>query len=204
MAARPGALFLPARNNRFCKCFLFSISFAKISWNRKSISHIRAGERPGRNLEAREKILPRQLLLMLMVGLLGLVLAACSRPAPEGKTPPPPANPGKKELLLGGPCSYRDYPGRATVRSVSPAPRQDQKGLFEVRFTFQPRRPLEKKWGHLRGREFLMTLKGGHLPDREFLQKHGIAPGKEIECTLSVITKGTCTPWIFQWPFEQK
>ncbi len=135
---------------------------------------------------------------MLVAGLLGLLLAACSRPAPGGGEAPPP-----EPTMVGGPCSYRDYPGRARVTSVSPAPRRDQQGLYQVRFTFRPDRPLDEKWGRLQGREFLMTLKGGRLPDRDFLRRHGIEPEAEIRCTLSLITKGTCTPWIFQWPFDR-
>ena len=142
--------------------------------------------------------MPRQLLLMLIVAVVGLMLTACSRPAPEkGESPAPDTK------IVGGPCSYQDHPGRAKILSVTPAPRQDQKGLFEVRFSFQPQEPLEEKWGSLKGRRFLMTLKGGRLPDREFLQRHDLKPGKELECTLSLITKGTCTPWIFQWPFDR-
>jgi hypothetical protein len=56
-----------------------------------------------------------------------------------------------------------------------------------------------------------MALKGGAAEDpflpwtgnaagRACIEKFDIRPGKRIGCTLKVITRGTCTPILFEFP----
>jgi len=107
--------------------------------------------------------------------------------------------------VVGGPCEYKVYPGTATILSVQKPEGPVQAGPsgaagFEVRFSFTPKEAIEEDWVRLEGKEHLLLLHNSSFPGPRFLEKYGIEPGKCFECNLKIITKGTCTPVLFEFP----
>ena len=105
--------------------------------------------------------------------------------------------------IVGGPCEYSDYPGQAEIVSVAPmqAPDPAAGGRFDVKFRFIPdgdvREPLGKS---ALKRTFSLLPEREMPPDRAFVETFDIGPGKRLGCTLRVITRGTCTPILFDFP----
>jgi hypothetical protein len=81
--------------------------------------------------------------------------------------------------LVGGPCEYRSYPGQAEIVSVAPLEAPAVAALQRI-FSLLPDREMP--------------------PDRALIEKFDIRPGKRLGCTLKVITRGTCTPILFDFP----
>ena len=99
--------------------------------------------------------------------------------------------------LVGGPCEYRSYPGQAEIVSVAPA--ADER--FDVKFRFIPDGPVEEPLGKAALQRIFPLLPDREMPpDRAFIEKFDIRPGKRLGCTLKVITRGTCTPILFEFP----
>ena len=105
--------------------------------------------------------------------------------------------------LVGGPCEYRSYPGQAEIVTVAPmeAPAAAAGGRFDVKFRFIPNGPVEEPLGKTAlDRTFSLLPDREMPPDRAFMEKFDIRPGKRLGCTLQVITRGTCTPILFDFP----
>ncbi|HET6490929.1 MAG TPA: hypothetical protein VFG28_14340 [Syntrophales bacterium] len=105
--------------------------------------------------------------------------------------------------LVGGPCEYRSYPGQAEIVSVAPmeAPAAAAGGRFDVKFRFIPDGPVEEPLGKSALERTFSLLPDREMPpDRAFMEKFDIRPGKRLGCTLQVITRGTCTPILFDFP----
>ena len=101
--------------------------------------------------------------------------------------------------LVGGPCEYRSYPGRAEIVSVAPSAVTN--GRFDVRFRFIPDGAVEEPLGKSALERTFPLLPGGEMPpDRAFIETFDIRPGTRLGCTLKVITRGTCTPILFEFP----
>jgi hypothetical protein len=102
-----------------------------------------------------------------------------------------------KGPLVGGPCEYRSYPGQAEIVSVAPA----ADGRFDVKFRFIPDGTVEEPLGKSAlGRTFSLLPDREIPPDRVLIERFDIRPGKRLGCTLKVITRGTCTPILFDFP----
>jgi hypothetical protein len=105
--------------------------------------------------------------------------------------------------LVGGPCEYRSYPGQAEIVSVAPmeATAVAAGARFDVKFRFIPDGPIEEPLGKSAlERTFSLFPDREMPPDRAFMEKFDIRPGKRLGCTLQVITRGTCTPILFEFP----
>jgi hypothetical protein len=103
----------------------------------------------------------------------------------------------KRGPMVGGPCEYRSYPGQAEIVSMTPA----AGGRFDVRFRFIPDGAVEGVLGQSALERTFPLLPGGETPpDRAFIEKNAIRPGTRQPCTLKVITRGTCTPILFEFP----
>ena len=105
--------------------------------------------------------------------------------------------------LVGGPCDYRSYPGQAEIVSVAPmeTPAPAAGGRFNVKFRFIPDGPVEEPLGKAALERTFSLLPDRELPpDRAFIERFDIRPGKRYSCTLKVITRGTCTPILFDFP----
>jgi hypothetical protein len=105
--------------------------------------------------------------------------------------------------MVGGPCEYRSYPGQAEIVSVAPmeAPAAATGGRFDVKFRFIPNGTVEEPLGKAALERTFSLLPDREMPpDRAFMEKFDIRPGKRLGCTLQVITRGTCTPILFDFP----
>lgn len=107
--------------------------------------------------------------------------------------------------VLGGPCEYQTYRGKAKIVSINAVQKHLGKNTTahrrqEVRFVFLPDEEIGQSWVQVEGKAFIMYLTNGRLPDGHFLQKYGIEINRFFECRLKVISKGSCTPIIFDFP----
>jgi hypothetical protein len=94
---------------------------------------------------------------------------------------------------VGGPCTYSYYPGTATITAIQPA--DCSLVIFEAWFTFATDEQIAESW-YVYDPERQYTLSSVYnapqLMDQLFVKVGHVYP-----CTLSVITRGTCTPSIF-------
>jgi len=105
--------------------------------------------------------------------------------------------------LVGEPCEYRSYPGQAEIVSVAPkeAAAAATGGRYDVKFRFIPDQPVEEPLGRTAlQRTFTLLPEREMPPDRTYIEKFDIRPGTRIGCMLKVITRGTCTPILFEFP----
>ncbi len=107
--------------------------------------------------------------------------------------------------IIGGPCEYREYTGHATITFVQPRKSRDRDPRpnyeqYEVRFTFHPDEAIREPHGQVEGREFQLLQENSRYPGPAFLRKYGIEKGTVLDGSMKVITRGTCTPIIFDFP----
>ena len=105
--------------------------------------------------------------------------------------------------LVGGPCDYAVYPGKAMFLDVAPAPPGNGATPYPpyaATYRFTPNEPLALQGIHEEGKVQTLAMANGALPGRAFLDKYGVGPGKVFACELLVIRKGTCTPVIYRFP----
>lgn len=115
--------------------------------------------------------------------------AGCSMTGPEIAKGP----------MVGGPCEYSSYPGQAEIVSVEPS--AAAAGRFDVRFRFIPDGDVKEPLGKAAlERTFFLLPEREMPPDGAFVDKFDIRTGKRYPCTLRVITRGTCTPILFDFP----
>lgn len=102
----------------------------------------------------------------------------------------------------GGQCDYKSYNGQAEITSINRIEKSPNGSpeAYEIKFTFIPDQEIEEEFARTGGKEFLLLLNNSSYPDIKFLEKYGISAGKLFKCSLKVITKGTCTPIIFEFP----
>ena len=97
--------------------------------------------------------------------------------------------------VVGGPCSYKSYPGKAEVVSVTKTD-----GGYDVKFVFHSEKTPQETYAQVEGKTHRLLLIEGSRPKAGFLKKYGIETGKVLPCNLDVIVKGTCTPLLFKFP----
>lgn len=104
--------------------------------------------------------------------------------------------------LVGGPCDYALYPGKATFLEIVPAPAEHGEPYqpYAANYRFTPDAPLAVQGIHEEGKILQFALANGALPGRAFLDKYGVKAGKTVPCKLLVIRKGTCTPVLYRFP----
>jgi hypothetical protein len=109
---------------------------------------------------------------------------------------------GEEEHLIGGQCEYKVYEGSAKIISIAKKSGPDNYPYerYEVKFTFTPDQEIKEAYAQTEGKEFLLMLTNSSYPGSKFLEKYGIEIGKIFACYLKVITKGTCTPVLFEFP----
>jgi hypothetical protein len=97
--------------------------------------------------------------------------------------------------VVGGPCSYESYAGKAEVVSV----KKTGDG-YNVMFVFRSEKAPQETYARVEGKNHRLLLTNGSRPKFRFLKKYGIETGKVLPCNLDVIVKGTCTPVLFKFP----
>ena len=112
----------------------------------------------------------------------------------------------RTQRVVGGLCEYKSYRGIATITSVRETKEnQESRGGpscqgHEVRFSFSSDEKIEESYGNVEGKEYTLKLENSWNPGAKFLKKYGIESGRNFECYLKVITRGTCTPVLFDFP----
>lgn len=101
-------------------------------------------------------------------------------------------------LIVGGPCTYREYKGHGHITAIKQKDPNDDS--YEVRFQFHPDDTISEPFAQVEGKELLLQTRGHKSPRKEYLEKNGIEEGKDFDSILHVIVKGTCTPSIFEFP----
>ena len=97
----------------------------------------------------------------------------------------------------GGPCTYQNIPGTATVVSVSDADPNDYNCTndpVEVLFDFVPQDPSRDAF---LDRHFMVA--NGANPPRDWAMQQGLTEGSQHPCILKEIVTGTCSPYIFDF-----
>ena len=113
-------------------------------------------------------------------------------------------NPAQKHVV-GGPCEYKAYRGHAKIVSILEKKlplKVDEPSnvVYDVKFSFTPHEEIKERWVQVEGKVYLLLLSNSSYPGPGFLKKYGIEPDKCFECYLKVITRGTCTPVLFDFP----
>lgn len=99
---------------------------------------------------------------------------------------------------VGGPCTYKQYQGKAEIVSVKLL--QQTTGEYEIRFSFHPREKIQESFVRVEGKQWLLVQEDSSFPKKDFLQQYDIKTGKRFPCYMNVITRGTCTPILFDFP----
>lgn len=115
------------------------------------------------------------------------IVFSCSDKGQSGPRPP-----------VGGECEYKHYKGTAEIVSIAERPNAPKK--YEVKFTFHPEEPVKEEFAKTEGKEYLLLLNNSSYPGADFISTYGIAVGTQLDCYMKVITKGTCTPILFEFP----
>ncbi|MFO7986918.1 MAG: hypothetical protein R6U38_13745 [Desulfatiglandaceae bacterium] len=112
-----------------------------------------------------------------------------------------------RRAVVGGPCQYKSYPGEAAIVSVEKKADQQEtnssgesRDRYEVRFIFHTDQTVAEPYAGVEGKIRRLRLKNGSDPGLGFVQKYGIEVGRTFPCHLKVITRGTCTPVLFDFP----
>jgi len=102
----------------------------------------------------------------------------------------------------GGPCQYKNYPGKATILSIASrkADHPDQIKRFDVKFSFTPQENIHESFARTEGKTFNLYGYNFQYPDGEFITEHDIHIGRILDGSLQVIVSGTCTPVWFDFP----
>lgn len=107
-------------------------------------------------------------------------------------------SPSAKRPLVGGPCEYKKYKGEAEIISVTE--RSGAPGEYVIQFMFRPQETIAEDFARPEGKTWRLVPKDLSVPKKDFLAQYGIAPGKRLPCYLKAITRGTCTPVLFEFP----
>jgi hypothetical protein len=105
----------------------------------------------------------------------------------------------------GGPCEYNVYRGSARIVSIQKKELSRDYGgssydSYEVKFSFSTDEVIKEAHGKIAGKEYLLLLTNSWYPGEKFLEKYGIEKDRIYDCYLKVITSGTCTPIVFDFP----
>ena len=115
--------------------------------------------------------------------------------------------PGAEETMnnppkAGGPCEYHRYDGSAEITSLQKVADPYRKGeeVWEVKFRFVPTQEIKESFAQVTSREFLLEIHQSSYLRPEFIEEHGIQVGKTFHGSILLITRGTCTPILFEFP----
>ena len=108
----------------------------------------------------------------------------------------------KEAPRAGGPCEYHRYEGRAEITSLRKTvdPYKQGKESWEVKFRFIPNQEVKESFAQVADREFLLEISQSSFLSQEFIERHGVQIGRTFNGYLLAITRGTCTPVLFEFP----
>jgi hypothetical protein len=132
----------------------------------------------------------------LLLLIIPILFAMIEKPSPRAEVE-------KKEApRAGGPCEYHRYEGLAEVTSLRKTvdPYSQGKGSWEAKFRFIPTLEIKESFAQVAGREYLLEISQSSYLSQEFIDRHGVQIGKTFHGYLLAITRGTCTPVLFEFP----
>jgi hypothetical protein len=111
---------------------------------------------------------------------------------------------------MGGECVYSVYDGLANITRVEKTERSRQQANlpggpgyegYEVSYGISVREPISESWARdVVTKEYVFTLKNSWYPGKRYLEKYGLEVGEELPIQVRIITSGTCTPVILEFP----
>lgn len=105
---------------------------------------------------------------------------------------------GSKEIKVGGPCEYEDFPGQIVISSVENDKIDSKKST--VKFDFSPIDSTKKyRFGNFKDIG-IHLLDGNENPDKSKIELWNIKKGKNFPAIRKEIKFGACTPVIFEVP----
>jgi len=111
-----------------------------------------------------------------------------------GDTPESPSS----KAHAGGPSTYKQYHGEAQIDSITPL--QETPDAYDIKFTFHPREAVREAFANPENRQWSLFRNDFSFPKEDFLKKHDIQIGKRLPCIMNVITRGSSTPVLFDFP----
>jgi hypothetical protein len=132
------------------------------------------------------------LLLLIIPFLFSVIEVSSSRGEEEKKEAP----------RAGGPCEYHRYEGRAEITSLKKTADPYNKGKegWEAKFRFIPNQEIKESFARVADREFLLEINQSSFLGQEFIEQYGVQIGRTFHGYLLAITRGTCTPVLFEFP----
>lgn len=109
----------------------------------------------------------------------------------------------KEDSLVGGECVYKYYRGCGKIASITKIAESDipSQERYEIKFFFYPDQKITESFVQTEGKEFVFMINNNVYFEKNFLETYDFRADKIFDCILKVITKGTCTPLIFEFPF---
>ncbi len=105
--------------------------------------------------------------------------------------------------MVGGPCTYTEFTGTATITSIEDAPADDYNCTNNpklVSYTFTPdtaEASSDYAFTNIADTDQLLKILGGKNPAQTWLENNGVQIGNTYACVRAEIQSGTCTPVIF-------
>ena len=102
----------------------------------------------------------------------------------------------------GGECEYERFECKVKITSITQraSSRKNAHNLYEVKFTIFSMPELLGKKAGFQDREFVLLLNNSAYPGPRYLKKYNITVGRIFDCYCLAITRGMCTPRIFDFP----
>ena len=103
-----------------------------------------------------------------------------------------------------GECIYKKYNGYAKIISIEKtATPQSYKNQsyesYDIRFSFTLSESIIEQFSWIVEKNHQLRLANSWYPGPRFMKKYCIEVGKSFECNVKIITKGTCTPVLFEF-----
>ncbi|MFO0820057.1 MAG: hypothetical protein U1A77_19060 [Pirellulales bacterium] len=105
----------------------------------------------------------------------------------------------------GGPCTYSEHAGTATITGVTPVETSPQGAdappaeyWIEFKTELSDPQPTQSFYRN-EGNRFKVKNPAGNT-DEAWLASQGIAVDAKLDVKVSLITSGTCSPMIFKFP----
>ncbi len=107
-----------------------------------------------------------------------------------------------KKDIVGGRCEYKEIKGTAAITSIVKADSGDNNSQVTVFFDFVPDDPdavNNYRFHNVPDKDQELRVGGGVNPAKSYMDLKGITAGSSYKCKRMEITKGTCTPVIFDF-----
>lgn len=131
-------------------------------------------------------LLPKHLSALLFISLI-----ACTNSESENSD---------TNRMVGGPCTYTEFTGTATITAIEDAPADDYNCANNpklVLYTFTAEASSNYTFANVADTDQSLKILGGKNPAQTWLENNGVQVGNTYACVRSEIQSGTCTPVIF-------